>query len=163
MTDLVFDGFTKASWVPMIADIAAPSVGTELNAAGSVSLEDLLTPDGLKISTTTANVDTSSLASTFTTGRWGRRSYDILLTAKRRDVVADDKAYTTLVYNAAGFLVVRRTVVATTAYAVGDLLAVYPAICGGRNYATPTANEVQKFEVGLMVTSPPNEDATAVA
>ena len=152
--DLPFDGMTKVSWVPTIADLAAPTV-TELTGAEAVSLETLITPDGLDITAATGEVDNSALASTFTTSQAGRRSFTASITAKRKITPAEDLAYTTLVYQATGFLVVRRDKVATDAFAAADTVEVYPVQCGEPTYAKPAPNELQKFTTPLYVTGDP--------
>jgi hypothetical protein len=65
MPDITADGKTRVYWVTTIANIAAPTVA-ELNAG--ISLQATLTADGLMgLQPETADVDTSSLASTFNT------------------------------------------------------------------------------------------------
>lgn len=152
--DLPFDGMTKATWVPTIADLAAPTVA-ELTAAGAVPLEFLITPDGLSITSDTAAVDNSALASTFDTEQAGRRKPKIEITAKRKIDPDEDLAYTTLIYRAVGNLVVRRDKVATAAYAASDKVEIYPVECGEPNYAVPAPNTIQKFTVMMFCTSDP--------
>lgn len=72
MSDVINDGKTRVAWVTSIADISAPTVA-ELNAGDDFT--ERITPDGLNIPAETANVDNSSLASTFTTNRVGRRGF----------------------------------------------------------------------------------------
>lgn len=160
MADLIFDGMTKVSFVDTIADISAPTAA-ELTAG--TSLEHLITPDGLAITPATASVDNSSLASTFTTATVGRRSYTIALTCKVTDDSGGGDAKTTLVYQAAGFLVVRRNLAVGTAFAAAQTVEVYPVEVGEPAYATPAPNEVQKFTADLMVTADADTNATVAA
>jgi hypothetical protein len=60
MSDLISDGMTKVVWASSISNINAPTT-TELNAGSDFTTR--ITPDGLKIDPSTADVDTSSLAS----------------------------------------------------------------------------------------------------
>ena len=152
MSDLISDGNTKVSWVGSIANINAPTT-TELN--GGSDWTTRLTPDGLKTDPSTADVDTSSLASTFTTNQPGRRSYTVELTFKRGSTTIEDQPYTTLVYNASGYLVVRRGTAYGTAYATGDKVEVYPVTAGEAQNIAPAANEVSKFMSPMKVTSDP--------
>jgi len=147
--DLVSDGKIRVTWAPSVANINAPTVA-ELNAG--LRLDTVMTPDGLQISAKTADVDTSSLSSTFDTSRAGRRGFDVSVKFKRQD--AADTALSTLVFRAVGFLVVRRTVDAGTANTVGDKCEVYPGECkeGVRGYG---ANAVQTVETPIGVTSDP--------
>lgn len=160
MADLLFDGMTKVSFVTSIANISAPTVA-ELDAG--TSLESLITPDGLAITPATASVDNSSLASTFTTAKVGRRSWTIALTCKVTDAAGGGDAKTTLVYQAAGFLAVRRNLASTAAWAASQTVEVYPVEVGEPAYATPAPNEVQKFTSDLMVTDDADTNATVAA
>lgn len=152
MSDLITDGNTKVAWVPSIANIQAPTT-TELTAGTDWTTR--LTPDGLKTDPTTADVDTSSLASTFTTNQPGRRSYTIELTFKRGSTTTEDNPFTTLSYGATGYVVIRRGVAYATAFATGDKVEVYPVAAGEAQNIAPAPNEVQKFMSPLKVTSDP--------
>lgn len=157
MGDLISDGKIRVAWVPGtsgIANKAAPTVA-ELNAG--LRLDSTMTPDGLTTTPSTAGVDTSSLSSTFDTKKAGRRGFENSVKLKRQD--AADTARSTLVYQAEGFLVVRRDIDASTAWAAGQKVEVYPSQCGE---PTPSygPNTVQAYEVPLMNTSDPNTNAT---
>src|ERR1044072_5701752 len=107
MSDLINDGKTKVVWASSIANISAPTT-TELNAGSDFTTR--VTPDGLKIDPSTADVDASSLAWTFDTKAVGRVGFDVELTFKRGTSGAEDLPYTTLKYGVAGHLAVRRAV-----------------------------------------------------
>lgn len=155
MPDLVSDGFTRISWVPSIANIAAPTTA-ELNAGTLV--HDRVTPDGLKVDASTAKVDTSNVASTFSTEKAGRTSFDNSLTLKRQDG-SDAMFQTTFRKNQTGFLVIRRNLASGTAWASTQRVEVYPSECGEPQLVSPAANEVQKYTVPLMVTAEPATNA----
>jgi hypothetical protein len=157
MADLISDGNTKVSWVASIANLNAPTA-SELNAGFDWTLR--LTPDGLKTDPTTADVDTSSLGSTFSTTAPGRRSYDVELTFKRGSTPTEDQPYTTLLYNTAGNVVVRRGMAYGTAYATGQTVEVYPVAVGEPANVAPAANEINKFTSAMKVTSDPATRAT---
>jgi hypothetical protein len=157
MSDVINDGKTRVSWVTTIANIAAPTVA-ELNAGQDFTTR--ITPDGLNIPAETADVDNSSLASTFTTNRAGRRSFAPEVTFKRGDTAGDDAPWTTLTYQTMGYLVVRRVLAYTTAYAVGQKVEVYPVECGERNTIPPAPNEVAKFTSQMKLREEPNTAAT---
>lgn len=150
MSDLFLDGNIKVTFCTAIANINAPTT-TELNAGAS--LETLITPTGLQIKPSTAGVDTSSLASTFTTQGVGRRSFAITVEMKRQ--TPTDTAFALFPYKASGYLVVRRSVTAITAWASGQPVEVYPVTVGEAELAPPAANEVQKFTSSMMVTTDP--------
>src|SRR5258708_36513503 len=105
MPDIVVDGFTRVAYVPTIANIAAPTT-TELNAG--ILLTSVMTPDGLTgFEPTTADVDNSSLNSTFDTKTIGRDSFSgTKLILKKQS--GTDTAYATLLRGVAGYIVVRR-------------------------------------------------------
>lgn len=152
MADLISDGNTKVAYVTSIANINAPTAA-ELTAG--TDWTQRLTPDGLKTDPSTADVDTSSLASTFTTNQPGRRSYTVELTFKRGSTTTEDNPYTTLVYGATGYIVVRRGVAYATAFTTGDKVEVYPFAAGEPQNIAPAANEVSKFMSPMKVTSDP--------
>ena len=155
MADIVSDGMTKVSWVSTISNIAAPTTA-ELN--GGVSLETFLTPDGLSIGTTTDSVDNTALSSTQNTSLVGRRNDDITLTFK--DQGRSAAPWTTFASNPNGYLVVRRGVTVGTSWAASQKVSVWTAQAGYRQEVSPAANELQKFEVGLMISGAVNDAAT---
>ncbi|CBG73140.1 hypothetical protein SCAB_61191 [Streptomyces scabiei 87.22] len=157
MSDVINDGKTRVYWVTTIANIAAPTVA-ELNAG--LNFTERITPDGLNIPAETADVDNSSLASTFTTNRAGRRSFSPEVTFKRGDNPTDDLPWTTLPYQTTGYLVVRRILAYTTAWAAAQKCEVYPVECGERNSIPPAPNEVAKFTSQMKLRAEPNTDAT---
>lgn len=157
MSDLISDGKTRVAWAATIANINAPTVA-ELNAAADYTQR--ITPDGLKIDPSTAKVDTNSLASTFDTATVGRIGFETEVTFKRGDTGPDDAPFTTLKYGVSGYLVVRRGLAYTTAWAASQKVEVYPITCGEPANASPAANEVSKFMSPMMVTSQPATAAT---
>lgn len=160
MPDLVTDGKLRVQWIPgatSIANISGPTVA-ELNSGLRLDLQ--MTPDGLTTPATTADVDTSSLSSTFDTRRAGRRAFANSVKIKKQD--AADTILATLVYKANGFLVVRRNVDAGVAFAAGQKTEVYPSECGEPN-PSYGPNTIQAVEIGLMNHTEPTTNATVAA
>lgn len=157
MSDLISDGKTRVYWVGSIANINSPTVA-ELNAGTDYTAR--ITPDGLKLDPSTADVDTSSLASTFDTKTVGRVGFDVEVTFKRADTGPEDLPYTTLKYGVSGYLAVRRGVAYATAWTAGQHAEVYPITCGEPQNSSPAANEVMKFVSPMKVTSAPATAAT---
>ncbi|MEV5347203.1 hypothetical protein [Streptomyces achromogenes] len=157
MADLISDGKTRVAWLSTVANINAPTVA-ELSAGADYTKR--ITPDGLKTDPSTADVDTSSLASTYDTKTVGRVGMDVELTFKRGDTVQDDAPFTTLKYGVSGFLVIRRGIPYTTAWATGQKVEVYPITCGEPQNSAPAANEVMKFVSPMKVTDAPATAAT---
>ena len=156
--NMLVDGTVRASFVTSIASKAAPTT-TELNAG--ISLEAIATPDGLDVPGSTASIDLSSLASTFSTSGVGRRSFGpINLILKRQNqLAASDPARATLVYQAIGFLVVRRGIAVATAWTTGQEVEVYPVQVGQPMPVKPAANSLHTYTVPLYVT----DDAVPIA
>jgi hypothetical protein len=153
MADITADGKTRVYWVTTVANIAAPTT-TELNAG--ISLQATLTADGLMgLAPDTADVDTSSLASTFNTNVNGRTSFSGTgLRLKKQS--GTDTIFTTLTRDTAGYLVVRRSVAESTAWASTQACEVYPALCGEVKRLDPEPNTVERYEIPIKVTSTPN-------
>lgn len=155
MSDLLADGNVRVSFLTACSNIAAPTT-TELNAG--TALESFITPDGLDITASTAAVDTSALVSTFNTQSAGRRSFSPKLTFKRS--TPTDTMLNLFPYRTAGFIVVRRTLAAATAWATGQKCEVYPIQTGEPSLMKPAPNEVQKFDSDFFLTADPNTTAT---
>ena len=153
MADIVVDGFTRVSYVAAIANINAPTVA-ELNAG--ILLASVMTPDGLSgFEPATADVDNSALNSTFDTKTIGRDSFSgSKLILKKQ--TGTDTTWTTLVRGTAGYIVVRRYIDNSTAWAASQPVNVYPIICGQRRELAPVANSVSKWEVDTKITSTPS-------
>lgn len=153
MADITADGRTRVYWVTSIANIAAPTA-TELNAG--IDLTSTLTADGLSgLQPDTADVDTSSLASTFNTMVNGRSSFsNTRLRLKKQS--GTDTIFTTLVRDTAGYLVIRRSITQATAWASAQGVEVYPALCGEVARMDPEPNTVERYEIPIKITSTPN-------
>lgn len=152
MADVTADGKTRVYWVTTISNINAPTT-TELNAG--IALQSTLTADGLNgFQPATADVDTSSLDSTFSTMVNGRTSFsNTSLRLKRQ--ASGDTIFTTLTRDTAGFVVIRRTIAATTSWASAQAIEVYPALCGEVARMDPEPNTVERYEIPIKITSAP--------
>lgn len=150
MPDILADGRTRVYWVTTIANQSAPTT-TELNAG--IDLTSTLTADGLSgLQPETAAVDTSSLASTFTSNVNGRTSFgNTRLRLKKQS--GTDTIFTTLTRDTAGFLVVRRSVTQSTAWASTQGVEVYPALIGEVARMDPEPNTVERYELPIQITA----------
>lgn len=155
MPDIVADGATRVSWVTTISNTAAPTTA-ELNAG--VALEGFITPDGLKIGTSTDGIDSSALNSTQNTQVAGRRKDDVELTFKNQGQGA--APWTTFAGKPTGYVVVRRSIAATTAWAASQKVQVFPAQAGDRQLVPPAANDLEKFVVPFFVSGTVQDAAT---
>ena len=160
MVDSLSDGRTRVAWVPTIVNINAPTVA-ELTA-GTV-LSSQMTPDGLSgFEPDTADVDVSALDSTFGTVTAGRASFSgSMLRLKKQ--TGTDAAYTLLVRDLSGFIVIRRDASATVAWTAADKVEVYPVILGEVRNLAPEANSVHRYEIPVKISSTPALRATVGA
>lgn len=158
--DLISDGKTRVAWASSLSNLAAPTVA-ELGAAQELTAR--ITPDGLKIDPSTADVDTGSLASRFDTKEVGRVGYETEITFKRGDTPQEDWPYQNLLYGVHGVLIVRRGIDVETAWAAGQQVETYPMVCGERANISPAANEVMKFNSPVKVYAPPSTNALVAA
>lgn len=155
MADIVNDGMTRVAFVPTISSAAAPTVA-EIGAGED--LEMFLTPDGLGMEFGNDSVDVTALSSTYNAELPGRQTVSTELTLKfQGDAVAP---FSTFAGKPEGYIVVRRNVAATTAWAISDVAEVYPVQIGTRRRQAPAANEVLKFTVQAFHTAAPTFGAT---
>src|SRR5919205_2236209 len=103
--DLGFDGMVKVSFVPAVANLAAPTVA-ELTAG--TSLESRLVPDGLNTGADTEEIDSSKLDSVSNSAIVGRRTFTVGVKYVRGIGETAEAVEEALVYGARGFLAVRR-------------------------------------------------------
>jgi hypothetical protein len=152
MGDIPVDGNTRVAYVAAISNNAAPTT-TELNAG--ILLNSVMTSDGLQgFEPETSDVDNTALDSTFDTVTIGRDKYsNTMLRLKKQS--GTDTAYSTLTRNTTGYIVVRRDIAATTAWASSQAVEVYPIICGQRRRLTPEGNTLTRWEVQTKITSAP--------
>lgn len=149
MPDIPSDGNIRVSWVVTIANKAAPTVA-ELNAG--LLLTSILAGDGLTgWQPNTASVPSRKLDATFNATGVGTVSIDdpILRFFKQSGT---DTIYTTLVKNAAGFVVIRRSLPSATAWASSQLLmGVFPAVCKQRRWLDVDENTMERYEVPIAI------------
>lgn len=157
MADIYGDGQVRVAYVPTIANIAVPTT-TELNAG--ILLHDTMTPDGLQgFEATTADVPTDKLSATFDTVTIGRDSYSGTAIRLDKQTVGSDTIRSTLSRGTGGYIVIRRGIAATTAWASTQQVEVYPIICGRRKELAPAKNTLLAYEVPTKINSAPNPDA----
>lgn len=148
MATVPIDGKVRVTFMTACASPAAPTVA-ELNAG--TSLEGFITPDGLNITASTGTVNTSNLGSTFTTGRAGRKSFEISV-AFHHDSPTDTP-WNLLPYRTSGFLAVRRGIDKTTAYASTQKIENYPVETMEPSEAAPQPDGSWDFTVPMILTT----------
>lgn len=154
MADIVSDGFTRVSWVTTIASIAAPTT-TELNAG--ILLHDIMTSDGFNgFQPDTAAVLTSKFSSQFDTNQPGRISFSGTLLRFCKQL-SGDTIYTTMYPKGVnGFVVVRRSLAAATAWTSTQPIEVYPSVTGQGRKLDPEPNSLERWESPIMFSLTPN-------
>lgn len=162
MADIIVDGMTRVAFVPTIANIAAPTVA-ELNAG--TLLQATLVPTGLEgFENSTAEVDNTSLASTFDTKLPGRQSFSGTgLVLKKQD--GTDTVFNLLsVPNTNGFIVIRDGVPESQAWAAGDKVEDYPIRTAAHSMlGRGEANSVLRYRVPTPIKEKPNLKAVVAA
>lgn len=158
MADMLNDGRIKVTYVPTIADKSAPTV-TEL-AAGT-DFECLIT--SLEPSIDEETVSVPKLCETITSQAPGRASYSWGMTFVRKEDESEDTAWTTLVRDTQGFLVLRFGVPFEQEYAAGDQVQVYPGRSGERRMQQPENNSATTFASTWFVDGQPELDGVVAA
>ena len=158
MSNYIHEGMTKVAWVVTLSSVSAPSAA-QLTAGTDITT--FITKDGLNISLTQNNVENTSLAETFDSqlvGSWGG---DPSITFKRNN--ASDTAWDLFEWGAVGFLVVRRGVLFSTAFAAAQKVEVYPAQAHEPVPNNTAANAQSTATVKFAITAQPDLHAVAAA
>lgn len=142
MADMLSDGNNRVSYVPTIANAAAPTTA-ELTAG--TDLTCLIMADGLDITVDESAISAPKLCETTDSELPGRSKTTINLTCVRKTPAAQDVAWTLLQRGLVGYVVVRRGVAYATAFAATQSVEVYPVTFGARKMQKPEANGVEKF------------------
>lgn len=153
------DGMTKVVFALAIADISAPSVGTELDSAEDWSA--FIMKDGLSEPSDQNNVDVAALKDRFNAQVVGSFGGAIELTVQRDNV--DDTVWDAITYQLEGFLVIRSGVPTASAFAVGDLLRVYPVMWHEPVPVGTSQDTADQFTAMGPVTRQPDLKAVAAA
>lgn len=155
MADIINDGNVRVTWCTSIANTSAPTVA-ELNAG--VALQSYITPDGWNVSTSDDTIDNTALDSVDNTSIAGRRNDDIKVTVKHQGDAA--VPWTTFAGRPNGFLVERRGVASSTAWATSQKVRVFPCQAGSRAKEPVAKNELEKFTVQFFKTAAVVDSAT---
>lgn len=150
-------GDRKERWdfAPSVANIAAPTV-SEINAGIRVST-NMLTATGF--APETAGVPISGIEDDFDVSVPGRRSFSNMMMQFKRQP-GTDTVYNTLVPDATGYLIRRRSINVDTAYASAQKVEVYPVTVGEPSVVDFEANQVERFNVPFFPNSRPNLRST---
>jgi hypothetical protein len=161
VTEQVAPGVLRASWVPSIANIAAPTVA-EINAG--VDLTVKLRRDGVSTPLDGKAADNSDISSPYdktVAATFGGAPISLKL---KRDPSAET-IWTTLTppsgsaAGASGFVVIRRFGGSAVAFASTQKVEVWPVQVLSRAMDNTTADNIQTYTAMLAVPSAPNQDA----
>ncbi len=146
-------GDRKERWdfAPSVANIAAPTT-TEINAGIRLSTNML---EATGFAPDTAGVATSGIEDGFDTSVPGRRTFNNMRHRFKRQP-GTDTVYNTLVPDAAGYLIRRRSVNVDTAYASAQKVEVYPVTVGEPSVVDFEPNSVERFDVPYFPNGQPN-------
>jgi hypothetical protein len=157
------NGTVRVQFVTTFVDMLHPKL-TELNAVSSLDLSCYLAGDGLTTDTTQNSIEDRRLCNKQTFERPGSLSRALELQyVYNPESPADDEARITLAEGVKGFIVIRWAVDADQAFAVDDILDIYPVVMGAQRKQTPGENSVHKITQKPFVTGAMAEDVLAVA
>ena len=139
MARRVFDKYTKVTWVTTLTSTTSPTA-TQLNAG--VDLTSYIPKDGVRPSTSQNTVDQGDITTQFESKSIGTFAEDFELMFYRGEPGVDDDAWELVEINTVGFLVIRRMVDSTGAYAADDVVEVRPAQMGQKQMANSAANNI---------------------
>jgi hypothetical protein len=155
MARIVYEGKTNVYWATSVASKTAPTVA-EITAA--VALTNFVAKDGVEVNFSTNNVDSATIAEVFDAQIPGSYGVDITLTMFRDN--SADTAWTTCVYNTAGYLIIDRFRASGTLPSAGHKVEVYPATMHQPSPENSAANTVVRFVEKFTGTSAPAMTAT---
>lgn len=154
MSDILVDGRTKVTYVATLVAPAAPTA-TALNSG--LDLQDRLIAAGLEgFDPSTAEVDNTSLASTYGTKFPGRPEFSGTALVIKKDSGADT-VYTTLSpFGVTGFICIRDGQDNTEDWAADDIANIFPITTG---YSYPLgrgeANSLLRHRIPISISAQP--------
>jgi hypothetical protein len=147
MSVVIIDGRVAVAFCTSVATLTAPTVA-EINAG--TRLETFITPTGLNITPTTGAVDVSNLGSKANAERAGRVKYALKMTFHHDG--GTDTAWNLFPYRTNGFVVVRRGIDRTVAFATTQQAEVYAVETGEPDQVDPAPSGVWDFNVDFFLT-----------
>lgn len=164
-------GNISVTVVQTIADMDAPSLATEINAATSVNVSCYLYSGGVGTKTTSKGEAPRRLCSTDTFQQFGNTAYEVSDLVYLYDPQGDgadeaNEAMTALVEGSDVYLVVRRGLDAkTTAYAATQKVDIWHVRLGPQNRGVTGDGEFDEFAITqpVIVLDTPTFDATIAA
>lgn len=154
MADILVDGRTKVTFLATLATPAAPTAAV-LNAG--VDIQARLIAAGLEgFDPSTAEVDNTSLASTFGTKFPGRPEYSGTALVIKKDSGVDAVYDTLSAFGVTGYLAIRDGKLNTDAWIATDVAHIYPITTG---YSYPMgrgeANSLLRHRIPVSISAQP--------
>lgn len=148
-------GNLKVVVVDAIADMAAPKVATEINAATSLDISCFVRGWNPEITTNTGTAP-SRLCTTLDLPQEGKTSIaavaaNYVYDPQAADSTADNKAKAKLVKGYEGFVVVRKGLPFDVAFAAGQKTEVWKIRTSRQNFVQSGDDEYADFEIQQMV------------
>lgn len=160
----IADGAVKVQWVPTIATPAEPTL-TEIS--GGLELSGFLTAGGFSPSVDQQTINDERLCTTQVFEQPGRYTYKLEIEYVYNQQAAaadpDNEAYETLKRNTAGFIVARWGDLYTVDWAAGDIVDVYPSVCGFQIKQQPEANSVLKCKQTIYLSNVVQNDVAILS
>lgn len=164
-------GNISVTVVQTIADMAAPKLATEINAASSVNVSCFLYNGGMGTLTQNKGEAPRRLCTTDTFQQFGNTSYDVsdlsyLYNPQEDDADPANEAKAALTEGTDVYLVVRKGLDAqTSAYATGQLVDVWHVRLGPQNRSMTGDGEFDEFAItqSAIVLKAPAYDAVIAA
>lgn len=157
MADIPADGNIRVTFATSIANKAAPTAA-ELNAG--IQLQSTASAEGLSgWQPETASIGNRKLDSTFESSDVGSISIeDPMMQFFKQD--GTDTIYNTMSKGTPGFIVIRRSIGSSTAWAASQkLVGVFPVKCGQRRWLDTEPNTMERWEMPFKITAEPAFDA----
>jgi hypothetical protein len=162
-TSVIADGNVKLLWVPAIANPAAPTVA-ELTATSVVDITCYLTT--MTITTDEQTVTDDRLCSRQTFSRAGSAQDTLEFTyvyQGQEPTATDNKAQSTLLQGAVGYVAMRWGTAYEPAVAAGDIVDVYRLEAGVQRKQTPEKNSSLKIAQTMRPVDVSRRDVAVVA
>lgn len=163
-------GNTSITVVQTVADMAAPKLATEINAASSVNVSCFLYSGGVGTATTNKGSAPRRICTKAELQQFGVTNYEVtdlsyVYNPQAADSTDDNKAKAALTEGSEVYLIVRKGLDAeTAAYATGQYVDVWHVELGPQNRGVTGDGEFDEFNIvqSVIVKSPPEYDVLIV-
>jgi hypothetical protein len=161
------NGNVKVSWVPAIANQAAPTAA-ELNATGAIDISCGIVGSGFTPGSDQTTSQDVRLCSTQVFDVPGDINYtiddiEVIITPQDVSPTGENKIYDTLATGTTGFIVARWGKPFASTYATADVVDVYHVTLGAWTKQAPERNTKLRAKIKVNVVAPGLEQDASVA